>query len=190
MSRDQLTPMIIAAGYWDKEELRKIAKGHLKRGFLFTNNTRRNGANKINHGKLVAGEIRNYDWKIPDPTGPSIWSNFIRAYNFWPLYPLLLLFDIELFVNSILWRYFRKDNIAMNYTLTLLQANDRMPTPWGWLSRKIMPVKKLIKLIGEHFTDFGHGDMYFFKPMFEDAWESVTDGDKKQKGLAMNWRGE
>jgi len=171
MSRDQLQPNIIAAGYWSKKQLVRLLKGHLVRGLLFAGNTRRNGATKSNHNKLVAGEIRNYGWKIPDLTGPDIWANYIRAFNIKILYPLLLILDIELFIGSIIWRY-KKGNITMNHTLSLLQAIDRMPTFWTWLSKKIMTPEKLIKLTGEHFRDFPD-DMVFFEDMFIDAYRNI-----------------
>ena len=168
MSRDQLQPMIIAAGFWSRKELNKIARGHLGRGFLFANNTRKNGANKFTHGKDIGGEVRDYNWKFPDPTAFDIWGNFIRAYNSWLLYPLLFLFDLELLGGSIIWRFFPKHNITMNHTLSLMQARHRMPTPISWLSEKIMSFDRLIKLLGQHFRDFGD-DMEFFEQMFKDA---------------------
>jgi len=176
MSRDQLHPMIIAAGYWDQGELNRIIKGHLKRGFIFTNNTRRNGADKHNHRKIDGGEMRDYGWKLPDITGPDVWGNFIRAKGAWYLYPFLLIFDLDMFVSAITWR-FRKDNIAMNHTISILHAMDKMPTFWSWLARKIMPVPKLIKLIDEHFHDFPD-DMVFFKDMFTEAYETIIGGVK------------
>lgn len=172
MSRDQLHPMIMAAGLWKKAQLKAITKGHLKRGFVFTNNTRRNGANKRNHGIMEAGEVRNYNWKIPDPTGPEIWAIFIRAWGAWFLWPLLLIFDLESLFGSIKWRLWPTHNIAMNHCLVTLYSAKRLPTPVSWLSRKIMPVERLILLIEDHFTDFPN-DMIFFGPMFRDAWEVV-----------------
>ena len=172
MSRDQFQPMVIAAGYMSRVELNKIFRGHLGRGFLFTNNTRRNGATKKNHGLMVAGEVRNYNWKLPDLTGPEIWGNFIRAYNFWPLYPLLLLLDLELFLGALKWRFYPSHNITMNHTLSLFQALDRMPTPLSILASYVMPVPRLVRLLGEHFMDF-QDDMVFFKSMFKDAFMNI-----------------
>lgn len=174
MSRDQLQPMVIACGYWSERELKKLAKGHLKRGFLFANNTRRNGATKKNHGTFVAGETRNYDWKIPDPTGPEIWGNFIRAFKCWPLYPLLLIFDIETFVGAIKWRWFPKHNIALNHTLSVLQSRDRMPTPWTYLSLWVMPMDKLIALCKEHLND-PYVAMPFLGELLEQTWNQITN---------------
>ena len=173
MSRDQLQPIIIAAGYWSKLELNKITKGHLKRGFLFTNNTRQNGATKRNHGT----NGYSYTWKFPDPTLFEIWGNFIRAYRAWYLWPLLLLFDLELLGGAFKWRFFPKHNIAMNHTLSLFQAIDRYPTPLSWLARVIMPPARLIALIHDHFDDFDTSDkgldMQFFSAMFKDAYEDI-----------------
>ena len=175
MSRDQFQPMIIAAGYYDRSELKKIFRGHLKRGLLFTNNVRRNGATKTNHGKFVSGEIRNYNWKIPDPTGPEIWGNFIRSYKAWWFYPLLVMFDLELFAGAIKWRFFRKHNIALNHTLSLLQSIDRMPTPLSWLSAKVMTPEKLIVICKDHLNDRYVG-MPFFGEMLDQALEALKRG--------------
>jgi len=170
MSRDQLQPQIIAAGYWSKRELKKIALGHLKRGFLFTNNVRQNGATKFNSGT----KGYDYGWKFPGITGPEIWGNFIRAANLWYLWPLLLVFDfIELFWGQVKWRYWPQNNIAMNQTLSMLQAMDRLPTPFSWLATRIMPMERMINYIEDHFNDFGD-DMEFFGPMFREALKNET----------------
>lgn len=168
MSRDQLQSMIIAAGYWSKVELKKILKGHLLRGLLFTTNTRRNGVTRYTHGRVVEEELRDYGWKLPDLTFFEIWGNFIRSFNAWYLWPLLVFLDLELLLGSIKWRYFPKHNIAMNQALSVMQAMDRLPTPLSYLAEKIMPIESYAKLIGEHFNDF-EADMIFFEQMFLDA---------------------
>lgn len=178
MSRDQFQPMVIAAGYYGGgndlrgSDLQRLRSGHLKRGFLFTSNTRKNGATKENHGQFSDGEVRDYSWKFPDLTGPEVWGNFIRAFNAWYLFPLLILFDLELLFGAIRWRVAPKHNIAMNHTLSQLQAMDRFPTPVSWLARMIMPVPKLIVLIRDHFNDFPD-DMEFFGDMFQEAYDKI-----------------
>ena len=170
MSRDQLQPVVIACGYHPCH-LGKLTLGHLKRGFLFTNNVRQNGATKRNHGS----DSYSYAWKFPDLTGPEIWANFIRSWNAWYLYPLLIIFDLELLVGAIKWRFFPRHNIAMNQALSQMQALDRMPTLFSWIASKVMPMDKYITLIASHFTDFGVGkDMQFFSEMFQDALESIN----------------
>lgn len=179
MSRDQFQPMVIAAGYWSKEELSKIIKGHRSRGFLFCTNTRKNGATRHNHGKVVAGEIRDYGWKLPDITGLEILGNFIRSKKSWFFYLALFICDIEGLFGSIKWRCFPKHNIALNHTLSLLQACHRLPTPLSWLSRKIMPFERLFDLIQDHLDDLHPSDdMQFLADMFKDAKKGVF-GEKK-----------
>lgn len=177
MSRDQLQPMIIACGYWSKDELRKLSRGHLKRGFLFCNNVRQNGATKRNHG---TGQY-SYAWKFPDLTGPEIWGNFIRAHMAWYLWPLLLAFDVELLLGSIKWRWFAKHNIALNHTLSVMQAVDRMPTPVSWLATKIMPVPKLIEICADHLDD-DYVEMPVFTDMFKEAWNIIGGKDDVTRG--------
>ncbi len=173
MSRDQFQAMIIAAGYFGGSyDLRRITRGHLSRGFLRTTNTRNNAATKENHGKFWDGELRDYSPQTRDFTTLEIWSNFIRSFRAWYLYPLLILLDLELFFGAIIWRFAPKNNIAMNHTLSQLQSMDRFPTPVSWLARMIMPVPKLIALIRDHFNDFPD-DMEFFGEMFQDAYESI-----------------
>lgn len=169
-SRDQIQPNIIAFGYWSERELRRMAWGHLKRGFIFTGNVRQNGATKRNHGK----NGYSYAWRFPDITGPEVWGNFIRSYRAWLLWPALLLFDLELLGSAINWRFFKKNNIAINHTLSQLQALDRLPTPWAWLASKIMPVPRLIELCRGHWTDFGVGeDTEFLADMMQDAYSNI-----------------
>lgn len=172
MSRDQLQPMIIAMGYWSKHELQRLRRGHRRRGYFFTNNTRKNGANKLNHGTEVAGEKRDYSWKTPDITGPEIWGNFIRAQRAWWFYPLLMVYDLELFVGAILWRHYKNHNIALNHTLSQMQAIDIMPTPLSWLASKIMRVDKLLEICADHLDD-PYVEMPIFTYMFREAWEAI-----------------
>jgi hypothetical protein len=173
MSRDQIIPCIMAMGLWGRHELKKFAWGHLKRGFLFTNNVRQNGATKRNHGQ---GNY-SYAWRFPDVTLFEVWAIFIRAFKAWPLWPLLVIFDLETLGGAIIWRWFPKHNIAMNHCLVILFGKARLPTPTMWLARKIMPPERLIKLIGEHFRDFRQGDqvmdMEFFEPMLTHAWNDL-----------------
>ena len=172
MSRDQLHPVIMAASYYNSKELSDLTMGHATRLFLFASNTRRNGANKKNHGVMSYGEIRDYDWKIPDPTGPEIWGLYIRAWKLWPLWPMLLFTDLETLIGSIKWRFFPKHNITMNHTLSIFYAADRLPTPISYLSRLIMSPERLINLLAQHFKDTPT-DMTFFEEMFKDAWKSI-----------------
>jgi hypothetical protein len=165
-SRDQFKPIIIACGLWDKGELKKLTLGHLKRGFLFMNNVRQNGATKRNHGE----KGYSYAWRFPDVTFIDVWALFIRAWRSWPLYPLLLVFDLYLIVTAIKWRYFPQHNIAMNSALSILQAKKILPTPLSWIALKICPPKIYTDFIGEHFRDFPD-DMIFFQEMFEDAFK-------------------
>jgi hypothetical protein len=49
-----------------------------------------------------------------------------------------LVFDIELVVNALLWRFARKgDTDVLNYVIMTRYAQRRMPTPWNWVIRWI-----------------------------------------------------
>lgn len=183
MSRDQMQPAIIAMGYYSKKELRKLALGHLQRGFLFTNNTRQNGATKRNHGE----KNYSYAWKFPDLTLFEIWGNFIRSFNAWYLYPLLLVFDLELLGGAIKWRFWPKHNITLNHTVSQLQALDRLPTPLSFLAVKIMPIEKLVLLAEEHLTDFHPtDDMKFFGQMYRDAYSRIKQKHREFVNKRIN----
>lgn len=172
MSRDQIQAMVIAMGYWSKDELKKFTKGHAKRAFIFANNTRQNGATKRNHGS----KGRSYAWKFPDITGPEIWGNLIRAFNAWYLYPLLCVLDcLELVWGAVAWRIGKKHNIALNQTLSQMQSYDRLPTPASWLANKIMPIPKMIEICKDHLDD-PYVEMPFFGEMFDKAWANISQG--------------
>ena len=176
-SKDQHKSCIMACGLNSKKELEKMTMGHAMRLFLFTHNNRENGANKRTHGEIKnrKGEKYDYSWRLPDFTFIDFWAIYIRAWNAWFFWPLLFIFDFFYLIPTALkWRYWPQHNIAMNSALYMLQASHRLSTPWVWLSRKIMPPEKLIKLIGEHFRDF-NDDMIFFEDMFLDAWRTIRE---------------
>lgn len=160
MSRDQLIPNLVLWGLFDKKRLFRFFIGHLKRGLLFTTNTRRNGATKENHGtiyKYVNGKPvrRNYNLKLPDLTGPSIWAKYIRGFNLLPLYPLLMILDIEYFINSILKRTLAKnDNDIINHCIEGIYSSYKMTTPLIWIANKfINDANDLCNRLDKYFGD-------------------------------------
>ena len=113
-SRDQATPLIIAMGA-NKEYkvLRSMLWQQIKRFTLFQNK---------------------------DLAGPQDWGHYIRAFNAWYLYPILLVGDIFMLTNSVIRCIVGNDENTsddINHTISLLQAQHSLPTPISWLSRKI-----------------------------------------------------
>ena len=130
-SRDQSIPFIIMlflCAY--KQEAWQFFKAHLKRGLLFTTNTRRNG-------------VKDTPWKLPDITGPNFWSIYIRGFRALYFYPLLLIFDLFLFLNVMSFNLSPREP---NQLLLLLAfSKERLPTPLSYLAFVVLN-KGLVRL--------------------------------------------
>jgi len=143
LSRDQATPLVISLGEFGFKKILWVfmLKHILRLGFM--TNTRRNWQYPTlkEHNEHNHWVDWNYDWKLPDFAGPEFWGYYIRALKLWPLYPLLVLFDFENLVNTIIkcWFYGKdpKNSDDQNHILSLLQSQRRLPTPISWLSRKV-----------------------------------------------------
>lgn len=115
-SRDQLVSNIRACGYYELDGITKqIFKNVLKNYSRFPN-------------KDIAF-INDY-------------GRFIRSFRTWYLYPLLLICDVPLIVNSIIRIIKGKldpDNVGddINHIGDLAQAQHVYPTPISWFARKI-----------------------------------------------------
>lgn len=138
MSRDQWIPNVIACGSMSlRSQLNYLLLGHLCRGLLFTTNTCAD--------EYITGQPGG-EWKIPDLTVLSSWGLYIRAYVAWYLYPLLLIFDLEILVNSfiIVWQshYDPTETDVINQLNKLIQAKRYLPTPVSWLAAKVLKYDK------------------------------------------------
>jgi len=137
MSRDQWIPNVIACGNGLDAELRYLLLGHMLRALLFTTNT-------CPDWVMTGGP--GYKWQLPDVTVLSSWGLYIRSFDCKLLWPLLLLFDLQTVVNSLIivgnsmWNPTNTD--VSNQLNTLIQAYRRMPTPFSWLARKILRLDK------------------------------------------------
>lgn len=74
-----------------------------------------------------------------DPAGPADIGMYIRALNAWYLYPVLLLTDYAMIVESCIRAEASIGDTSddINHTLMLLQAQYKYPTPVSWFARKI-----------------------------------------------------
>lgn len=133
MSRDQWVPNAIATGGMGLPALNALFFGHLLRGLLFATNTCPD--------EYITGQPGGA-WKLPDITVMSSWGIYIRSYVAWPLWPLLLVFDLELLVNSmiVVWQshYDPTETDVINHLNKLIQAYRYLPTPVSWLSAKLL----------------------------------------------------
>ena len=153
MSRDQATPLVVSLGvFGNKKLLWEFLWAHIKRlGFM--TNTRNNGATKLNHGTLYKVEADgtriywNYNWKLPDFTGPEFWGLYIRGFNAWFLYPLLLLADLETLTGAIKRRYegLGVDDDVLNHMIISEYSFRKFPTPISWLTKKVNDNDELLK---------------------------------------------
>ena len=103
MSRDQITPLIIAMGECKmfKRLFWAMLKWVCRLGFM--NNTRRNGQyeTKEEHFKSKYHHHEwDYSWKLPD-FAPFHLGLYIRAFRCYPLWPLLCVLDFYLLINSL-----------------------------------------------------------------------------------------
>lgn len=170
MSRDQSIPVVVGMGIFNqKKHLRDFFLRHLFRGLLFTTNTRRNGTTKENHGQSYGnGKVRNYNWKLPDFTGPEFWSLYIRAAKLKILYPLLLIFDFFLLISSIVTKKQKDKKDVINHTISCVNAGHTMPTPFSYIANKyVNDPKDLAKRMYEFYD---HPKILQDIPMI---WEKV-----------------
>lgn len=136
MSRDQSIPVLVLIATLElKEKLKDYFKSHLKRMLLFTTNTKRNGATLLNHGEFKKYDkkgnrvLRDYTSKLPDFTGPSIWSIYIRAFECKYLFWLLPILDLELLLNAVLKNTLnKKDNDVINHIILSIYAAEHNPS--------------------------------------------------------------
>ncbi|MEK7355857.1 MAG: hypothetical protein AAB250_05380, partial [Bdellovibrionota bacterium] len=113
-SRDLQRPLVIALGrYGMHDRLARMAKEHAFR----------------------LGKYQNLDYISPVGFG-----EYVRAFDSKSLYPLLMVSDIFLFLGSIqlvITASFNPDEVDdNNHVMTLMQAQDVMPTPFGALAMK------------------------------------------------------
>lgn len=157
-SRDQSIPSVMGMSFLatkaqrdPSKHLQKFFKNHLKRALLFTTNTRENavmpGPNPLTtfqKVKYVFGwrpSTPVYAWAPPDITVLGFWSIYIRAFRAWPMYPLMLVFDLDFVVTALTKVLsYAKDptnNDDINFINCLLQSEISMPTPWSKLAKWI-----------------------------------------------------
>lgn len=128
-SRDQATPYVIALALnKNYKMLFHFFVRHMLHGFLFTWNYVPNW--------VMPGDP-GYKKKMPDITLFEFFNVYIRGFRLYPLYPLLLLGDLEMLGGAIVKRFSKGNDIA-NSLANVLLAKEIMPTPLSYLARKIL----------------------------------------------------
>ena len=162
MSRDQSFPLIIAMAFMGLyKRLGMYFIRHLMRGFLFTNNTRKNGK-----------DPDKTPWKLPDFTGPEFFSVYLRAIPAlgYILYPVLCILDLELLVSAFVWSKFRKDDDdIVNFCDSLIFANMRVRTPVSYLATKLVSKDLIINKLKSHWEGWRQSGYFvnLYQPLIE-----------------------
>jgi len=167
-SRDQLTALLALLGVrGQKAPLRRLFKAHLKHLFLFAWNTRQVNSYPDGHTGV------SYDWKVPDITFIDIFGMYIRGFDFFLAWPVLLLCDIPTLIGSIIYRLkLSSSTIQMNHILMVDFSNRVMPTPISWLAKKIYgKATPIAALQASWGPDWQPPVDQYLTEMIEEHWE-------------------
>jgi len=176
MSRDQSIPFLISMfimeqiyGPWE------FFKAHLKRGLLFTTNTRRNGASLQNHGEVYKNDKmgkpvkRNYNRKLPDLCGPNFWSIYIRGFRAYPFWPVLCCLDLFLLGSVISFNI--KPREPNQLLLLLAFSRTRLPTPLSFVAWRVLNKNKARDELKKYWFDKSHGGKLWRPWFIGEMWE-------------------
>lgn len=146
-SRDQAIPLVLCMGiYKQYRKLWGFTVAWLCR-LMWMTNIRRNGmypTKELHHRFGASNKHWNFKPKLPD-FAPQLLGLIIRSFYPYslPLYPVLLITDLELLVDGSLKVLFQSKMRKMlngdqqNHVLCLIQAQYIMPTPVSALARWI-----------------------------------------------------
>lgn len=146
-SRDQMIPCLCAALVDGATPANLLYFAHKQRFFLTAWNTKGNGAMELPN-------------KFPDICGPEVWALWLRVRNPWWAKLMLPFLDIETFINTLLWRWWRTDRVCRNHMLVCLMIQKHKPTLLSWLSYKLLPWKDLLQRWEGHCKDVGEYPTY------------------------------
>ena len=142
ISRDQLTG-IIAALIAQKRygAMLRLMGHHAARLFLFSYNTIHNG--------VAPATAR---WKMPDLTLFDIWALELRGFGYlsWLFWPILLVFDIHLLLNT-LFKLGKKQDDPISFAMKLIICKEHVPTLTSLLAWIICDREKLYKDIADYW---------------------------------------
>lgn len=148
ISRDQYHGVLaVCIKGHHKDVLWCCIRHHMRWGMLFMYNTRINGQPPTQS-----------KWKWPDFTFMDIWALYIRGLRAWPLYPLLLVFDLQLLLASAVIRTepVEKDDI-INHLIKVIIAKDIMPTPLSFLARLALSRSQVEVKLKKYWCEWRQG---------------------------------
>jgi len=148
-SRDQMIPVLAAyAALGLKQRAWKFFKDHLKNGWLlFSTNTKHNymyPTLKEHLAKSTPDVQWNYSDKMPDLTVWDVWALYIRCFQSWYLWPLLVVFDGFTVIDAIIHRYLSDSKHVEKFVSILVVGDLVMPTPTMRLAHKITSADNII----------------------------------------------
>lgn len=161
LSRDQMTPMLadLIADQSHKSHRNNLFIQHLKHLLLFTWNVRNNDqyTTQAEQTQKLPDVPWNYKWKIPDPTALEIMAMWIRAFRAWPLYPLLLILDLQTLGTAIYRKiaYMVGKNPDIDSVNTILPTHisaNFLPTPVGMLAFYILTKTPIANELNQFFA--------------------------------------
>jgi len=146
-SRDQQLPIAMALGAWGmKSRLCQMFVKLLSR-FGFYTNTRHNWQyetlveqNEAIKSRIVDRTWEGKHWKLPDFALPHHINCYLRGFNWVVLWPVVLVCDTFLVVNSIvkvIKSRDKNDNDDLQMICMMIQASIYLPTPLSWLAKRI-----------------------------------------------------
>lgn len=158
ITRDQLTGIMAALiRKKDRAAILRVIVHHMAFLMLFSYANKQNGVDPY-----------KAPWKIGDPTGPDVWAMYMRGFGLlsWVFWPLLCVCDLQLLVSTVLVNNSKKDD-HISYTMKMLIAKEFAPTPVGWLARRILDKKSLLRKLNDYWCIWRNCGMYklYVKPV-------------------------
>jgi hypothetical protein len=168
VTRDQMIPLTAAWALLGTVDLaRAHAKERAKRAF-FHFSGQNDGAN--------AGPLIIKKWYEIDPPSLSELGTLIRACRAWFLYPLLLVYDLQLLADVAFGRSMSERNLwdSDNQLLPQLLAGIKVyPTPWTLWAKHIYGTKNVLERLLKYHTQ---GEMLELYKLMEIAYnEGIKD---------------
>lgn len=156
-SRDQTTNLITSMGFLmeDKTLIKDNLKSIFSR-FGFYPNILKNWTNKE---KVFPLDYRDF-------AGMSDYGSYIRSLDYYWLYPILMIFDTQLVGSSLFRLYFsyadpEDSSDDINFSIHLLQAELKYPTPLSKLAKLIYKLKKTNSFYPKDSNIYSYWHYYF-----------------------------
>lgn len=139
-SRDQTVPLILAMGEMKEYNILKLVFWKQVKRFGAYQNFSVKWSKELPDNDERYKKILGRIWVKGDIGSPEDFGYYIRAFRWGWLYPVLLVSDIQLLMNSFI-RVIRGSDTNtsddINHTLGLIQAQNIYATPISWVARLV-----------------------------------------------------